>query len=64
MLYEKALQDELELHFVSDGQVVTSKISAAQKFQFGITLNLAKYYSDAISDNVNRANEQKWRKGE
>ena len=64
MLYEKALQDKLELHFVSDGQVVTSKISAAQKFQFGITLNLAKYYSDAISDNVNRANEQKWRKGE
>lgn len=64
MLYEKALQDKLELHFVSDGQIVTSKISAAQKFQFGITLNLAKYYSDAISDNVNRANEQKWRKGE
>lgn len=64
ILYEKALKDELELHFVSDGQVVNSKISAAQKFQFGITLNLAKYYSDAISDNVNRANEQKWRKGE
>lgn len=64
MLYEKALGDELELHFVSDGQVINSKISAAQKFQFGITLNLSKYYSDAISDNVKRANEQKLRKGE
>jgi site-specific DNA recombinase len=64
MLYDKALRDELELHFVSDGQILNSKISATQKFQFGITLNLSKYFSDAISDNVNRANEQKWRKGE
>lgn len=63
MLYEKALQYKLELHFVSDVQVLTSKISAAQKFQFGITLNLVKYYSDAISDNVNRTNEQKSHKG-
>lgn len=64
LLYEKALNDELELHFVNDGQVVNSKISAAQKFQFSISLGLAKYYSDAISDNVKRANEQKLRKGE
>lgn len=63
-LYEKALNDEVELHFISDGQIINSKISAVEKFQFGISLGLAKYYSDAISDNVKRAIEQKLRKGE
>ncbi len=64
ILYEKALSDEIELHFVSDGQVINSRISAVEKFQFSISLGLAKYYSDAISDNVKRAQEQKLRKGE
>jgi DNA invertase Pin-like site-specific DNA recombinase len=63
-LYEKALNDEIELHFTSEGQVINSRISAAEKFQFSISLGLAKYYSDAISDNVKRAQEQKLRKGE
>ncbi|MCK5632910.1 recombinase family protein [bacterium] len=63
-LYEKALKDEVELHFVSDGQIINSRISAVEKFQFSISLGLAKYYSDAISDNVKRAQEQKLRKGE
>ncbi len=44
--------------------MINSKISAAEKFQFNISLGLAKYYSDAISDNVKRATEQKLRKGE
>jgi site-specific DNA recombinase len=64
VLYEKALNDELELHFISDGQIINSGISAVEKFQFSISLGLAKYYSDAISDNVRRAMEQKLRKGE
>lgn len=64
LLYERALADKIELHFVSDGQVINSSISAVEKFQFGISLGLAKYYSDAISDNVKRANEHKLRKGE
>jgi site-specific DNA recombinase len=64
ILYEKALLDQIELHFVSDSQIINSRISATEKFQFGISLGLAKYYSDAISDNVKRANEQKLRKGE
>lgn len=54
----------INLHFVSDGQVINSRISAVEKFQFSISLGLAKYYSDAISDNVKRAFEQKVRKGE
>ena len=63
ILYEKALKDEVELHFPSDGQVINSKISAVEKFQFGISLGLAKYFSDAISDNVKRAQEQMLRDG-
>ena len=64
VLYEKAVADEIELHFVSDGQIINNSMSAVEKFQFGMSLGLAKYYSDAISDNVKRANEQKVRNGE
>lgn len=64
ILYEKALKDEIELHFVSDGQKINSQISAVEKFQFSISLGLAKYYSDAISDNVKRVYEQKLRMGQ
>jgi site-specific DNA recombinase len=63
-LYEKAINNEIELHFVSDGQVINSSMSAVEKFQFGMSLGLAKYYSDAISDNTKRAFEQKRLKGE
>lgn len=62
-LYEKAIADEIELHFVSDGQIINSKISAAEKFAFSMKLGLSKYYSDAISDNVKRVFEQKRRDG-
>ncbi len=64
LLYEKAIADEIELHFASDGQVISNNMSAVEKFQFGMSLGLAKYYSDAISDNVKRAYEQKLRNGE
>lgn len=64
LLYEKAVAGDIELHFVSDGQVINTDMSAVQKFQFGMSLGLAKYYSDAISDNVKRAYEQKRRSGE
>ncbi len=63
LLYDKALKDEIELHFVSDGQVINSQLSAVEKFNFSISLGLAKYYSDAISDNVKRAQEQMLRMG-
>ncbi|MFH1162021.1 MAG: recombinase family protein [Candidatus Jorgensenbacteria bacterium] len=63
-LYDLAMSNQIELHFVSDNLVITPDISAAEKFHFGINLGLAKYYSDAISDNVKRAYEQKKRNGE
>lgn len=63
-LYDLAMEDKVELHFASDNLVINNKISATEKFQFGINLGLAKYYSDAISDNVKRAFETKLRNGE
>jgi DNA invertase Pin-like site-specific DNA recombinase len=63
-LYELAIENRIELHFVSDGQVIDDKMSAGDKFAFGMKLGLAKYYSDAISDNVKRVFEQKRRNGE
>ena len=63
-LYELAMKDKIELHFASDNLIITPDISATEKFHFGINLGLAKYYSDAISDNVKRAYENKIKKGE
>jgi len=63
-LNELAMQDKIEIHFASDNLVINSGISANEKFMFGIGLNLAKYYSDAVSDNTRRALEQKLRNGE
>ena len=63
-LYDLAMQDKIELHFASDNLIITPNISAAEKFSFGINLGLAKYYSDAISDNVKRAYENKIKNGE
>lgn len=63
-LYEMAVEDLIELHFVSDGQIINNQMSAVEKFQFGISLGLAKYYSDAISDNTKRTFEKKRKNGE
>ncbi len=64
LLYEKAVNNEIELHFVSDGQVINDRMNAGDKFAFGMKLGLSKYYSDAISDNVKRTFEQKRRNGD
>ena len=63
-LYDLAMKNKIELHFASDNIVITPNISATEKFHFGMNLGLAKYYSDAISDNVKRAYENKIKKGE
>ena len=38
ILYNKAVEDTIELHFVSDGQVIDKKMSAGDKFMFGTKL--------------------------
>ncbi len=63
-LFDLAMKDKIELHFTSDNLIITPDISATEKFHFSINLGLAKYYSDAISDNVKRAYENKIKKGE
>jgi site-specific DNA recombinase len=62
-LYQMALSGQIELHFASDNQIIHSQLSAGEKTHFGINLVMAKYYSDAISDNVKRANEKLRRDG-
>ncbi|MFA5107843.1 MAG: recombinase family protein [Patescibacteria group bacterium] len=64
VLYEMAVSGKIELHFASDGLVINNEMSAPDKFHFSMSLGLAKYYSDAISDNVKRSFEQKRRRGE
>ena len=64
LLHEKAMAGKIELHFVSDGQVINSEMCATENFRFNINLGLARYYSDATADNVKRAFEQKRRNGE
>lgn len=38
LLYEKAVAGEIEILFVSDGQIINTEMSAVQKFQFGMSL--------------------------
>ncbi len=64
ILYNMALSGKIEIHFVSDGQIIHSNMSAGDKFMFSVKLGLSKYYSDAISDNVIRAFNEKRRNGE
>lgn len=64
VLYEMAVKGQIELHFVSENQIINSQMDAGKKFQFDMSLGLANYYSNAISDNVKRAFEQKRRSGE
>ncbi|MFA6520658.1 MAG: recombinase family protein [Candidatus Paceibacterota bacterium] len=63
-LYQMSVEGKIELHFVSDNQVLNGSLSATEKGGFGMSLVMASYYSNAISDNVKRAFEQKRRNGE
>jgi DNA invertase Pin-like site-specific DNA recombinase len=62
-LFNMATAGKIELHFVSDNQVINDQMSATDNFQFSINLGLAKYYSDAIGDSVKRVFEKKRRSG-
>lgn len=54
----------IELHFVSDNLKINQHSSAQEHFMLNMGVSTAQYYSDAISDNVKRRNQQKWRDGE
>jgi len=63
LLFHKAVGGDIELHFVSEGQIINKDINATTKFGFNINLSLANYFSDAIRDNVKRAQEEMRREG-
>jgi site-specific DNA recombinase len=54
----------IELHLPSDNLVLHKDSPATDLFHYNIAVSLAQYYSNAISDNIKRAWEQKIRNGE
>lgn len=63
-LEELRKQGRIELHFPSDNIVLHKDSPACDLFRFTMGVSLAKYYSDAISDNVKRVSEYKIKNGE
>ncbi len=55
---------KIELHFPSDNLFIHKDSPATDLLRLGMGIVVAQYYSDAISDNVKRRFEQKWRDGE
>ena len=54
---------KIELHFPSDSLIITSKSSASEWFMLSMNTSISQYYSNAISDNVKRRQEQMRRDG-
>lgn len=54
---------KIELHFPSDYLVITKDSSANQWLMLSLSTAFSQHYSNAISDNVNRRNQQLWRDG-
>ena len=63
-LKKAVIEDNIELHFVSDGLIVHKNSPATDWFRLDIGMATAGYYSSAIRDNVNRRIDQKLRDGE
>lgn len=55
---------KIEIHFPSDSLYISKTSSAQEHFMLNMGVSTAQYYSDSISDNVKRRNQQKWRDGE
>jgi site-specific DNA recombinase len=56
-------EGKIELHFPSDYLVLTKDSSANQWLNLSLSTSFSQYYSNAISDNVKRRNEQLRRDG-
>ena len=62
-LEELRRQGKVVLHFPSDNIILHKDSPATDLFRFTMGVSLAKYYSDSISDNVKRAQEEILRSG-
>ena len=56
-------QGKIELHFPSDNLVITKDASASQWLMLSLNTSFSQYYSNSISDNVRRRNDQLRRDG-
>ena len=56
-------EGKIELHFPSDYLVITKNSSANQWLMLSLNTSFSQYYSNSISDNVKRRNEQMRRDG-
>lgn len=54
---------KIELHFPSENLMLHENSPSTDKMRLGLNTIFAEYYSDAISDNVKRRNQQLWRDG-
>ena len=63
ILNSLAENGKIELHFSSDHLIITKDSSAGQKLMLTMNTAFSQYYSNAISDNVKRRNEQMRRDG-
>ena len=64
LLEELRRAGKIELHFPSDNIILHKDSPATDLFRFTIGVSLAKYYSDSVSDNVKRANENRIKNSE
>jgi site-specific DNA recombinase len=57
------LSGKIEIHFPSENLYLNENSPSTDKMRLGLNTVFAEYYSDAISDNVKRRNDQLWRDG-
>ena len=55
---------KMELHFVSEGQVISNESDSAQLLMYNIHVAMANNYTNSISDNVRRSYNKKIQDGE
>ncbi len=54
---------KIQLHFPSDNLFINENSSAREIHMLNVGISDAQYFSDSISDNTKRGNQQKWREG-
>jgi site-specific DNA recombinase len=57
------LSGKIEIHIPSENLFLHEHSPSTDKMRLGLNTIFAEYYSDAISDNVKRRNQQLWRDG-
>ena len=64
ILNELMEKDQLELHFVKEGNVLSKDANSSQKLMWNMGVVMAQSYTDQLSDNVKRSIKHKINNGE